>query len=72
MEECMQMIPVWVWHLFFWDAIWKIIAFWKSARNNHLVWFIFIAITNTVGILPIIYILTHRRSNQVTPTLNQR
>ena len=44
----------------------------EICRNNHLVWFIFIAITNTVGILPIIYILTHRRSNQVTPTLNQR
>jgi hypothetical protein len=43
-----------------WDTVWKMIALWKSARNNHLVWFIFIGILNTIGILPIIYILTHK------------
>ncbi len=43
-----------------WDAVWKIIALWKSARNNHLAWFICIAIINSVGILPIVYILIHR------------
>jgi len=39
-----------------WSAVWKLIALWKSARNNSLIWFIVIAITNTVGILPILYI----------------
>lgn len=43
-----------------WDAVWKIIALWRSARNNHLVWFICIGIINSVGILPIVYILMHR------------
>lgn len=43
-----------------WDAVWKLIALWKSARNNHLAWFICIAIINSVGILPIVYILMHR------------
>ena len=43
-----------------WDTVWKMITLWKSARNNHLVWFIFIGILNTIGILPIIYILTHK------------
>lgn len=43
-----------------WDAVWKMIAMWKSARNNHLVWFIFLGIINSLGILPIIYILTHK------------
>ena len=43
-----------------WDAVWKLIALWKSARNNHLVWFVLIAIINSVGILPIVYILMHR------------
>ncbi|HZJ80066.1 MAG TPA: DUF5652 family protein [Dysgonamonadaceae bacterium] len=43
-----------------WDAVWKLIALWKSARNNHLPWFICIAIINSVGILPIVYILMHR------------
>ncbi|MEI6122722.1 MAG: DUF5652 family protein [Bacteroidota bacterium] len=44
-----------------WESVWKIIAMWRSARNNHLVWFICIALINTVGILPIVYILTHRK-----------
>ena len=43
-----------------WDAVWRFIALWKAARANHLAWFICIAIFNTIGILPIIYILTHR------------
>ena len=40
-----------------WDGVWKAIGMWKSARNNQLAWFICIAIFNTVGILPIIYLL---------------
>ncbi len=49
-----------------WEATWKIIAMWKAARNNHLAWFICIALINTVGILPIVYILMHRgvKSNE--------
>jgi hypothetical protein len=33
---------------------------WKAARNSHLAWFICIFIFNTIGILPIIYILIHK------------
>ena len=40
-----------------WDGGWKLIALWKSARHNQLAWFICLAIFNTVGILPILYIL---------------
>lgn len=39
-----------------WDAVWKAIGMWKSARNNQLAWFIVILIFNTAGILPIIYL----------------
>ncbi|MDR2815394.1 MAG: DUF5652 family protein [Proteiniphilum sp.] len=41
------------------DAVMKVIAMWKSARNNHLAWFICIAIFNTIGILPIVYLVLH-------------
>jgi len=44
-----------------WDSVWKLIALWKSARNNHLAWFICIAIINTLGILPIVYIMLNRK-----------
>jgi len=43
-----------------WDSVWKLIAMWKAARNNHLAWFICIFIFNTLGILPIIYILINK------------
>jgi hypothetical protein len=39
-----------------WSLFWKLAAMWKSAKNNHLSWFVIIALLNTVGILPILYI----------------
>jgi len=39
-----------------WSLIWKGLALWKSARKNHLIWFIVLLIVNTVGILEILYI----------------
>jgi hypothetical protein len=39
-----------------WSLFWKLAAMWKSAKNNHLVWFIIIAFFNTIGILDILYI----------------
>jgi hypothetical protein len=47
--------------LVIWELVWKTIALWKSARNNHKVWFICIAFINTAGILPIVYILMNRK-----------
>jgi hypothetical protein len=43
-----------------WDSVWKLIALWKAARNKQLAWFICLAVFNTVGVLPIIYLLMHR------------
>jgi len=39
-----------------WSGVWKLIALWKSARNNSKIWFIVLALVNTVGILEILYI----------------
>lgn len=50
-------IPIWLLVVIFvWSGIWKAIALWKSARNNHLVWFIVLLLVNTIGILEILYI----------------
>jgi hypothetical protein len=46
-----------------WDAVWKLIAMWKAAQNKHLAWFICIFIFNTLGILPIIYILINQNKS---------
>lgn len=44
-----------------WEAVWKGIALWKCGRNNQLVWYIFILVFNTAGILPIVYLLFFRK-----------
>ena len=59
LEAHLWILPVFI-LLVLWEAAWKIIALWKSARNNQLAWFICIAVFNTVGILPIVYILMQR------------
>ncbi len=48
----MWLIPL----LVAWEMAWKGVALWRAGRNAHLVWFIFLFIFNTLGILPIIYI----------------
>lgn len=50
------LVPVIVF-LVLWDGVWKALGMWKSARNNQLAWFVCIAIFNTVGILPIVYLV---------------
>lgn len=47
-----------------WDAVWKLIGLWKSARNNQFVWFVFIGILNTLGILPILYLLFFQKKKR--------
>lgn len=44
-----------------WDFAWKLLALWRAARRGQTTWFILLAILNTVGILPIIYLLTHSK-----------
>jgi Family of unknown function (DUF5652) len=70
MKELQQFLETYPWFLptiiifSIWETIWKLIALWKAGRNNHLVWFICIAIINTAGILPIVYILIQRNKQQ--------
>lgn len=67
MENFEQMAPLMLWLmpvifiLIIWELVWKLIAMWKAARNNEKVWFICIALINTVGILPIIYIVINKK-----------
>lgn len=62
--ESISNLPVWlivvITILALFDSVMKLIALWKSARNNHLAWFICLAIFNTVGILPIVYLVLNR------------
>ena len=43
-----------------WDMIWKGFALWRASKNNDQNWFIAMIVINSVGILPIIYLLMHK------------
>jgi len=47
-----------------WELVWKGIALWKAARNEHKIWYVAILIVNSLGILPIIYILLHQQKKK--------
>ncbi len=46
------------------DLVLRGFALWKSARNGQNVWFIFLLIVNSMGILPIIYLILNRDSKE--------
>jgi hypothetical protein len=55
-EMILWLVPLVV-ILALWEFVWKMIALWHSAGRKELAWFVCIAIFNTAGILPIIYIV---------------
>lgn len=55
--------------LVIWSIIWKGIALWKAARNNHLGWFIAFLVINTLGILEILYIYFSNRNQTSEPSI---
>ena len=66
-------VPLWLFIiLIVWSSAWKLIALWKAARKDSLPWFIILAIFNTAGILPILYIFVFSKmkssSKPVTKT----
>jgi hypothetical protein len=43
-----------------WDFVWKALGMWRAGRNNQAGWFVVILIINSLGIIPIYYLLTHK------------
>ncbi|RJQ22449.1 hypothetical protein C4580_00135 [Candidatus Woesearchaeota archaeon] len=50
--------------LIIWELIWKGIALWKCGRNNQLVWFVVILLINSLGIVPIVYLLFFQKKSR--------
>ena len=48
-----------------WVLPWKGVALWKSARNGHKWWFVFLLIINSMAILEIIYIFYFSRKKTI-------
>lgn len=53
--------------LIIWEAFWKGMALWKSAKRGDVFWFIPIFLINLFGIIPIFYLW---RTKQLEETIN--
>ncbi|VVB83089.1 Uncharacterised protein [uncultured archaeon] len=61
-------IPPWAFTILIlimiWSSVWKLFALWTAARKNSVVWFVVLALVNTVGILEILYIFVFSKMKQ--------
>ena len=55
-----------------WSLTWKFLALWKAARKGSVPWFILLAIFNTVGILPILYIFLFSHLHPAKPVAKKK
>ncbi len=39
-----------------WSVLWKGLALWHAARRADTIWFVVLAVVNTVGILELLYL----------------
>ena len=53
----MKVEPIVIVILTVWELFWKGITLWKCAQKNQRNWFIAILVINSIGILPIIYLI---------------
>lgn len=54
--------PLWIWIAILWEIVWKIIGLRKAIHYKDSKWFWMILLLNTVGILPMIYVLILKRN----------
>jgi hypothetical protein len=50
----------WIVAISLWELIWKGFALYRAGKKQQPVWFVLILILNTIGILPIIYLIISR------------
>jgi len=50
--------------LLIWSLVWKGYGLWKAANDGQKYWFIAFLVLNTMGILPILYIVFFRKKKK--------
>jgi hypothetical protein len=55
----------WLPLLAIWSLGWKGLALWRAAKRDEKYWYLAILILNTMGILPILYLLTWGKEDVV-------
>lgn len=44
-----------------WELTWKGLALWRAGRRGQTTWFVAVLIINSVGLLPIIYLILNKQ-----------
>ncbi len=59
--EILAMLIPFLMALLLWELVWKGFALWRAARLGMTPWFITMLVVNSVGILPITFLLMTRK-----------
>lgn len=54
------------------DLILRGYALWKAARKDQNIWFIALLIVNSMGILPLVYLVLNRDQNEAPKKLKKK
>jgi hypothetical protein len=54
-----------------WTIPWKGVALWKAARNGSIIWFAFLLLVNTLGIIEMMYIFIFSKGKRNQNSHNQ-
>ena len=60
--------------IFAWDISWRLLAMWHAARQNQKIWFVALLLINSVGLLPLIYLVFVSKKKfwvKESPVLNE-
>lgn len=53
------------------DLVLRGLSLWKSAKKNQNIWFIALLVVNSMGILPLIYLILNRDKKEVSKKLTK-
>ena len=62
--EAITQNPYIFYPLILWDLVLRGLALWKSSRNSQKYWFVALLVVNSVGILPLIYLVVEKIKNR--------
>ncbi|KKS31691.1 hypothetical protein A2380_03725 [candidate division WWE3 bacterium RIFOXYB1_FULL_43_24] len=62
--EAITQNPYIFYPLILWDLVLRGLALWKSAQKNQKYWFVALLVVNSVGILPLIYLVVEKIKNR--------
>lgn len=55
-----------------WTLVWKGIGLWHAGRGSQKGWFVVMLIFNTLGLLPIIYLVWFRKTGAVKKAVKKK